>query len=683
MTHVAATQSDDTLLSNLTAEQQDRLSSMLDVYLQTLEQGTQPAANCLSQLAMQHPDLADTFRVYVSSIDRLHDATAGMRQQNLWSSGDSVEPDEKRLGDYRLLREVGRGGMGSVYEAQQVSLDRRVAIKILPLASSLGEKNLARFRNEAAAAAQIQHPNIVPVHSVGSESGVHFYTMPFIDGLPLDQVIASLANDDQDNVADFPAAAKSDRWQFAVEIGIQAANALHAAHEVSVIHRDIKPSNLLIDSSEKLWITDFGLARCQQQDGLTQTGDLVGTLRYMSPEQAAAQPERIDHRTDIYSLGATLYELVTLTSAFEEVSGSDLLFAVGHKDPPRISKLCPNIPRDLEAVIDKAMTKERDGRYVTAKALADDLTAVLNGTPTQARPITAVRQAGRWINRHQSSVVLGAVACLILAAILSGVTAFALHKKMVADQNFDRAERNFKTFRTAIDRIGVRLGDELRGIPGAETVRRDMLLETLTYYQDFVEQSGYEPDFQYDLARAYSRMGELNEQVGQFADAVTAYQQAAGRYATLANQLPDDLLILRSLGLCKNNLGAALAKQDKYERAMEHYRDAVEHQRGLIGRNPHRRAFRADLAITLNNVGQLATSLADSATAFASLEESMRLCDALLDDGADDDRGVGGVDRLQSGQRSTVVLESQILRIQVANLNNLGTLLANSEMERA
>jgi serine/threonine protein kinase len=253
------------------------------------------------------------------------------------------------LGDFRILREVGRGGMGVVYEAVQISLGRPVALKVLPFAAALDARQLQRFKNEAQAAAQLHHTNIVPVYAVGCERGVHFYAMQLIDGQTLAAVIADLRQrahegeapaDPQQTLAYVPgpcpaaAAGQADTplaqalsterptrslafFRTAARLGGQAAQALEHAHQMGIIHRDVKPGNLMIDGRGNLWVTDFGLAHIQSDSKLTMTGDLLGTLRYMSPEQALGQRVVVDHRTDVYSLGATLYELLTLKPAFD------------------------------------------------------------------------------------------------------------------------------------------------------------------------------------------------------------------------------------------------------------------------------------------------------------------------------------------------------------------------------
>jgi serine/threonine protein kinase/WD40 repeat protein len=380
------------------------------------------------------------------------------------------------LGDFRLLREVGRGGMGTVYEAEQISLRRRVALKVLSLAGGLDPRHLQRFRTEAQAAAGLHHTNIAPVYAVGQERGVHYYAMQFIDGPSLAEVIAGLRRQAglpsagrerprraeprdpttvyrplealEEALAGAPTrpnaalsterpAARRDVWRTAARLGIEAAEALDHAHRQGVVHRDVKPANLLLDGAGHLWVVDFGLARLQSDAGLTMTGDVVGTLRYMSPEQALAGRALIDHRTDVYSLGVTLYELLTLTPAFPGDDRQDLFRRVTEDDPPPPRRLDPAIPDDLEVIVQKAMAKEPAERYGTAQELADDLRRFLEDRPIVARRPTWVQRARRWARRHRPLMVsLGAAAALLIVGLILGMTAY------IVKQDSDRRELN-------------------------------------------------------------------------------------------------------------------------------------------------------------------------------------------------------------------------------------------------
>jgi serine/threonine protein kinase len=349
------------------------------------------------------------------------------------------------LGEFRLVREIGQGGMGVVFEAEQGSLGRRVALKVLPTAASLDSRRRRRFQVEAQAAALLHHEHIVPVFGTGVDSGVHYYVMQFIDGRPLTDVLCELKNSttptgrDQAALALPPLAlpavrtsSRQPRWgrspaasrrhcRSVVKWVVQAADALDHAHEIGVIHRDIKPSNLLIDGRGHLWVTDFGLARLPHENQeLTHTGDQLGTLRYMSPEQLRGERGSVDLRTDIYSLGVTLYELLTLAPAFGGRDRQELRARILADNPPPPRRLNPSIARDLETVVLKAMDKEPSARYGSARELASDLRRFLTNQPVRARRPSVLHRAVKWSHRHRS-VVVTAASALVLGLVASTV----------------------------------------------------------------------------------------------------------------------------------------------------------------------------------------------------------------------------------------------------------------------
>jgi eukaryotic-like serine/threonine-protein kinase len=340
------------------------------------------------------------------------------------------------LGDFRLLREIGRGGMGIVYEAEQVSLGRRMALKVLPLFDALDPRQLVRFHNESRAAASLKHPNIVGVHSIGFERGLHYYAMDYIDGRTLATVIAQ-----RQATSDAGANETEEYVRTVARWGIQAADGLDHAHTLGIVHRDIKPSNLMVDALDHLWITDFGLAMGDTITGPTMSGDLLGTLRYMSPEQASGQRQVLDSRTDIYSLGATLYELVTLQPAFPTENRQELLRHITDTDPSPPHHLNQSVPRDLETIILKAMGKEPAARYSSARALADDLRRFLDDQPIAAQRPTLRERAGKWLRRHRA-LAWGATALLIVTTLLSltGVLLVARERREAIRQR-DEAQR--------------------------------------------------------------------------------------------------------------------------------------------------------------------------------------------------------------------------------------------------
>jgi WD40 repeat protein/serine/threonine protein kinase len=377
------------------------------------------------------------------------------------------------LGDFQIVREIGRGGMGVVYEAEQLSLGRRVALKVLPFAAALDAKQLQRFKNEAQAAAGLHHTNIVPVYAVGCERGVHYFAMQFIDGRTLAQLIQELrgparatqepepgraaaaevvvaarpASEPEPTtlyvaalvatpLAGSSAAQRAEHYRWVAQLGEQAAQALQHAHDLGVIHRDIKPGNLLLDGrGGNVWVTDFGLAHVQSEASLTMTGHLVGTLRYMSPEQALARPGLVDHRTDVYSLGATLYELLALRPAVAGRDRQELLRQIAFEEPVRPRRLDQKIPAELETIVLKALEKNPADRYGTAQELADDLKRFLEDRPVRARRPTMLQRARKWTHRHRPLVITLAAS---LAVLLVGVATAAI----IAALNINVARRD-------------------------------------------------------------------------------------------------------------------------------------------------------------------------------------------------------------------------------------------------
>lgn len=347
------------------------------------------------------------------------------------------------LGDFQLGREIGRGGMGVVFEAEQISLGRRVALKVLPFAALADSKMLQRFKNEARAAAALDHPHIVKVHAVGQDRGVHFIAMQFIDGRPLSELIRDRRGETAPRPSVHPGAStvtnavahaladtapiargstsrsRGDAAYFrqVAEWGIQAAEALEHAHSMGVVHRDVKPGNLLLDKNGQIWVADFGLAKLAASDGgVTASGDILGTLRYMSPEQAGAKHGLVDARTDVYALGATLYELLTGVPAVDGDDKAEILRKIAFEEPVALRKLNRSIPADLETVVLKCLATEPGERYATAGELADDLRRFLAGKATLARPITVRQRLGRWVRRHPRRAAAGIFLVLVLVS---------------------------------------------------------------------------------------------------------------------------------------------------------------------------------------------------------------------------------------------------------------------------
>ncbi len=385
------------------------------------------------------------------------------------------------LGDFRIVKKIGSGGMGDVYEAQQVSLGRRVALKVLPAASSLDERSLQRFCHEAQAAATLQHPHIVPVYAVGSVGDIHYYAMQYIEGDSLAHVVSTWRTHNSaeldtakltpkvahERESSSPRAEKRPMqvvgqlsstpldvrgrpfFRDVARMISQAADALQHAHDCGIVHRDIKPGNLLIDTKGEIWVADFGLAKLPDSN-LTGTTDVMGTLRYMSPEQASGRAVALDGRTDIYSLGVTLYEMLTLRPVFEAEDRRALLRKVLEEEPRSLRLVCPTLPKDLETITHKAIEKEPQDRYQFACEFADDLRRFLSDHTIRAKPPTLQEMAKKWVKRNR--LVAGAMAISFFVLLIMGVASLSITLVVIdrsRDETKSALERETIALRTA------------------------------------------------------------------------------------------------------------------------------------------------------------------------------------------------------------------------------------------
>jgi serine/threonine protein kinase len=499
--------------------QHDLVEVLVEEFLARQDRGEHPN---IEEYETPHPELAEELRELLEAVAVVRDLKPSSRDATGSLAGPAAEtpvgqPPEQ-VGDYRILREIGRGGMGVVYEAEQESLGRRVALKVLPQPIARDGAALSRFRREARSAARLHHTNIVPVFEVGQEGAICYYAMQFIHGQGLDAVIddlrryrvhgtfapaagqhappserlriaqsmltgafklEDLAGDDVplgstlgltgmtpgDATDASPAGAHaprpdgrearpaldatsvtrsgqshlsaigSDRRHYfhsVARIGHQVAEALAYAHDRGVIHRDIKPSNLLLDAAGVVWVTDFGLAKTDEE-GLTRTGDILGTIRYMAPERFRGA---CDVRADIYSLGLTLYELLVLRPAFESPDRLKLIEQVRQQEPARPRSIDGRIPRDLETIVLKAIDKDPRGRYPTAAALGEDLQRFVEDRPIRARRIGTFERTWRWSRRNK------AVASLLVSLAVALAGGFAETSLLWA-----RAERRAEELR--------------------------------------------------------------------------------------------------------------------------------------------------------------------------------------------------------------------------------------------
>ena len=507
------------------------LNQLADEFAARYRHGERPS---LQEYCDRHPELAADIRAYFPALAELEQVKNYSLEVPIPPAGGPL-PALERLGDFRIIREIGRGGMGVVYEAEQISLGRHVALKVMPRQLFADPQTKWRFQREAKTAAKLHHSNIVPVFGVGEHDGLPYYVMQFIPGLGLDEVLKELQRlqpggaaghdtsghaggelrtsrkdvsaaavasslltghfaptaTEEDDAAVTPinstvtyapgtspappgaeATGSPDHtpaggrmsdifslssssvllsgmggpssrkqqtyWQSVAHIGVQVADALEYAHRQGIRHRDIKPSNLLLDTNGTVWVTDFGMAKVDDQQNLTQTGDILGTPRYMPPE---AFEGKTDARGDVYSLGLTLYELLAFRPAFDAKDRHRLIIQVTTAEPTRLDRLNRHVPRDLVTIVHKAIDRDPAHRYATAEELAADLRRFIDDEPIHARQVSPVERFLRW-RRHNPAVagLLAAVAILLIGATtVSLIAAFRIAGAR------DEATRNART----------------------------------------------------------------------------------------------------------------------------------------------------------------------------------------------------------------------------------------------
>jgi serine/threonine protein kinase/tetratricopeptide (TPR) repeat protein len=612
-------------------EVRDPVEALAEDFIDRHRRGERPN---VSEYVAAHPDLA-------SAIHKLFPMLLMLEGSILRSPPPTMPPaatsTPQHLGEFRILRVVGRGGMGVVYEAEQASLGRRVALKVLS-GSRQDPLFLERFRREAQAAARLHHTNIVPVHGVGEVDGLHYIVMQYIAGISLDQAVsalqaprttneptqhrspertstrtaalapnatpAPLQNRHRDGPPIHDAAAMVAHFRRVAAWGVQVAQALAHAHQHGVYHRDIKPSNLLLDEDDRVWVTDFGLARVAGDPKLTEAGYVVGTLRYMPPERFHQE----EHPTgDVYSLGATLYELLTLRAAFVEEQRDALIFAVRSREPLPPRKLIPALPRDLETIILKAMAKEPKRRY-TAAGLAEDLQRFLDHRPLRARRAGPVERFARWSRRNP------AIAALVVGLFLSlslglGVALMLWHRaeghrehaeanlaaaqreyqraeanlRAVKEQRdatqreFERAEANLRAAFRAVDESFTKISEsQLLNVPGLQPLRQELLTSALRYYQAFLQQKRGDSRLLREVARACYRAGNLYYALGPREKALETFQEGLRICEAQRTAQGDAPELIELEASCYLGLGLAHSAVSDTSKSISSYLAAVE-----------------------------------------------------------------------------------------------------------
>ncbi|MBI1852018.1 MAG: serine/threonine protein kinase [Planctomycetes bacterium] len=503
------------------------------------------------------------------ALQDVFDAHRARRSPGHEKPGPAARAGNDVVGEFRVLHLIGAGGMGRVYEAEQTSLGRRVALKVIERTAITSDRALERFRREAGIAAMLSHPHIVPVFAFGEDQGVCFIAMELQKGKTLDEVIRQLRRLGGEPVTDvnlattlvegselLPATTPArpvnetrsratkklttgakNYAREAARLIAAVADGLEHAHSFGIIHRDVKPSNIIVRPDGTPLIMDFGIARDEGADSITRTGELMGTIPYMSREQLGATKASVDRRTDIYSLGVTLYELVTLERPFDGDTGEQIAVRIQTCEAPRPRKLNANVPEDLQTIILKAMDSDRDRRYASAAEFAADLRRFLDHEPILARKRGPLLRLGRWAQRNPK--LAASVAGLV---VVGGVgLAVTTHLHGVAESRQGETDEAVRGGRLAIEQLTRVAEEELTNVPQLEPEVQRLLEEALQGYRRFLAQKGNDPRLRFETARAYRRVGDIQQKLGQLDPAKEAYDQAIAISQELHAEVPSNV----------------------------------------------------------------------------------------------------------------------------------------------
>ena len=720
-------------------EERNPVDVLADEFSERLRNGENPS---ITEYVRRHPDLEEDIRELFPTITMMEQFRKKQQTDTQLTQVSARLDAEKlkQLGDFRVIREVGRGGMGIVYAAEQQSLKRFVALKVLAPNVTGSENELRRFKREAEAAARLHHTNIVPIFGTGESNGLHFIVMQLVDGVPLNEAIESVLIDSdsterpekneppshdsftasmaasalmtgstlQPTAASMAASLKADvpttieatlrkplprengsgprhsmltppstasilgpvkrdqasspllddhnavedtddpsispqptavrrnlgrrYWNSSAGIVAEIADALSYAHEQGVVHRDVKPSNILFDRAGAVWITDFGLARHEDQEAVTRTGDIIGTLRYMAPEQCNGVG---DTRSDIYSLGLTLYELITLQPAFPEARHGVLIQQKHDGTFPRPRSIDASIPRDLETITLKACSTDPAHRYQTAAEFEADLRNFMDELPVQARHITSAERLWRWSRRNPVTAALSGLsfALLIAVAAVTAVgnfrTGLALadaqreRKSAESERNLaqternralaaatkaqqeeehareesERAEANLQTAVRAFEEIIANIAS--RGIPQSMTFASaedggvdpeageppatssdavvtqadaELLESLLRFFDEFASRNS--ADLQAQSADARRIIGDIHQRLGRLDDAAEAYREALKIVVSLSDASPENTDLILKQARILNDLGVTLSRRGSFREPYELHQKA-------------------------------------------------------------------------------------------------------------
>jgi serine/threonine-protein kinase len=592
-----------------------RLAEIAFAYLDARDRGPAPSAE---DLLARYPEYADALASFLAdqeAVDRLAQplravaraavggSTADPHETVATADGSPVETRLPLFGDYEILEELARGGMGVVYRARQRSLNRPVALKVIRSSALASAEDARRFRNEAETVAVLDHPNIVPVYEVGEDDGRLYFSMKLVEG-------GSLAG----QLGRFGADPKA-----AAGLLVALARAVHHAHQRGVLHRDLKPSNILLDGEGRPHVTDFGLAkRVATDSSLTHSGAVLGTPSYMAPEQASGQKAQITTATDVYGLGAVLYALLTGRPPFRSDDVLETLDDVKHREPEHPRRSNPAIDRDLQTISLKCLQKEPARRYATAEDLAQDLESWLAGKPIQARAIGRPARLWRWCRRNPTVAALtGGLAVVLVLGLVGAVVSYVLlwQAKGRTETALDHAEAAYKAEvaeRRRADQayanevrerkraqahlaLGLKVLDDLyvdaaaQRLPRARELLpedRKLLQKALAFYEQYARQDSDDPDVQDNVADARRRVGLIRIRLGDYAKAEEALREAVNAFDQLAKQAPTRADYRASLAQSLNNLAVLLDRLGRRAEEETVFKRTIGVRRALLDERP-------------------------------------------------------------------------------------------------
>jgi serine/threonine protein kinase/tetratricopeptide (TPR) repeat protein len=640
------------------------INTIIARFLEAAEEGN--ATQLLDDLCRQYPQFSERIRRRVDSLRKLGLVGPG--------SADSPSIPE-RLGDFRLLRSLGGGGMGVVYEAEQVSLGRTVALKLIRPENLFFEVSRERFRREVDAIARLQHPGIVPIYTVGEEQGIPYFAMERVRGKTLGEVLESIVprqpwrlrgSDLLHAIASTDTTAETGHHAFfsgdwanvCIRIAREVAAALAHAHERGVLHRDVKPSNIMITPGGRVLLMDFGLAIAEGASRLTRTGARIGSLPYSPPERLAGDGRAPDARSDIYSLGVTLYELLTLQLPYYGEGADETIRRIVEGEPTPPLQLHRNLSADAATVCLKAMEVDPGHRYYSAAALERDLASLLEGRPIAARPPGAARRVYKWVQRHPASTVASVLGSVILVGGPLGYayeqsnakeliekkntelqiqTRLANEAKDAADAERKRALSDFAIATRAVDQMLTRVAeDRFRYDPGLEEFRDEVLAQAQTLWEEFLKNHASDTGVQIETAEAYRRVADIQFERGDVEKAVAACTSQIELLNKLATHDPENPQVHERLISATTARGTYWNYVQKTDAARDAFREAVARGRVAIAKFPSNQSVQAALASALDFSGVNFRDTSRFDAAIECFEESETLYRKLIAEGGGD-----------------------------------------------